>query len=193
VVPHDSPDYFNAGYRLIWDGDFPLPLKRPPLYPVFLAGAVGLVGSNLQVIALLQHLLGMVVVVLVYWLGRLAIGRGTGLLAAALTAINGSLLLMEHSLMSEVLFTALLLAALLSLLIGLRGRGTATFLVVGLLLGLAALTRPAAQAILPLAIAAVVLTPLRWQPRLLATSLVRLATARPCCPGCCASRRRMAR
>jgi 4-amino-4-deoxy-L-arabinose transferase-like glycosyltransferase len=172
VISHDSPEYFDAGYRLAQGGEFSLPLKRPPLYPVFLAAAAALVGPSLQSIALLQHALGLVAVVLVYWLGRLAFGRGTGLLAAGLTALNGAMLLMEHTLISEVLFAPLLLGFLLALVLGLRGRGRWHFLLAGLLLGLAALTRPATQAVVPLVIVAVVLAPLSWRPRLLAVGLI---------------------
>ena len=47
-VLNDSADYFTAGYELAHSGDFPLPLKRAPLYPVFLAGVIATAGRRPQ-------------------------------------------------------------------------------------------------------------------------------------------------
>jgi 4-amino-4-deoxy-L-arabinose transferase-like glycosyltransferase len=163
----DTVDFYSAGHNLVHSGEFQLPLKRAPLYPLFLSGIIATVGPTLETMALVQHALGLGSVVLVYLLGALAFGRGTGLLAAAGAALNGPVLLMEHTILSEALFTPLLLAGLLLLLLGLRSGRYVLFLLAGLALGLGALTRPVAQAILPLAVAAIAFQPRAWRSRLM--------------------------
>ena len=174
VLFGDSPDFFQAAYRLAQDLTFPLPLKRAPLYPLFLALPIRTLGPSSEVTVLVQHLLGLGSVVLVYLLGAVAFNRPTGLLAALGTAINGSLLLMEHSINAEALFTPLLLATLVLFLLATRAHRGALYLGAGLLLGLSALTRPAAQAILPLLVAVTLCQAGAWRPRLLAGGFVGL-------------------
>lgn len=65
-----------------------------------------------------------------------------GGIAALGVAINGSLLTMEHLLISEALFTPLLLAGLAAVLAALRWRHPGLWLLAGLLLGLGTLCRP---------------------------------------------------
>ena len=156
VALFDSADFFRAGYDLARSGDFSLPFKRAPLYPAFLAGVIASVGPSLEAAALIQHALGLVTVTLAYCLGALAFGRSIGLLAALGTAINGSLLGMEHFLVAEAIYTPLLLGSVLLLLLGLRSERTWLFVLAGLGLGLGALARPVAQAVLPLMLGAVV-------------------------------------
>jgi 4-amino-4-deoxy-L-arabinose transferase-like glycosyltransferase len=174
LVPKDSPQFYDAGYALVNDGQFELRAKRAPLYPLFLAGVIGTLGWELEWAVLVQHALGLATVALTYWLGTLAFGRPAGLLAALLVALDGALLLLGQSIMSETLYTPLLLASLVALLLGLRGGRRPVLLLAGLLLGLVALTRPAAQLVLPLVLLAVLLALPGWRARLLATGLVCL-------------------
>jgi hypothetical protein len=179
----DTVDYFAAGYQLVYSGEFPLNVKRAPLYSLFLAGLIMVLGPNLEAITAVQHLFGLVSVTLVYFIGALVFGRAVGLLAAFVTAINGALLLMEHTALSEAILTPLLLASLLALLVAFRGRQRLLFVLTGLGLGLAALTRPAVPAFLPVVLGAICLwSPTRqasdprsrWAPRLVAAGLVVL-------------------
>ena len=168
----DSTQFLLTSQTLLETGEFAAPLKRPPLYSIFLAGVTATLGRQLESIAVVQHLLGLGSIVLAYVVGTLVFGRPAGLLAAAFMAIKGPLLLMEQSLYAEALLTPLLLACLAALLLALRGGRLALFLLCGLVLGLAALTRPAAQAILPLILAAAFGQRRPWRPRLLAAGLV---------------------
>lgn len=178
----DSEDFYLAGYRLLQSGELDLPFKRAPLYPLFLAGMTALAGPYLEAAALVQHLLGLGTVALTYFLGALAFGRATGLLAALGVAINGSLLLMEHSINAEAVFTPLLLAALLLSFLALRSGRMWLYLLTGLALGFGALSRPAAQMVLPLIAVAALPQQAphspsdwlegRWRPRLAAVSLL---------------------
>lgn len=175
--------YFLAAYELADSGDFPLHPKRAPLYPMFLAGVIAALGPSPEAAVMVQHALGLGTVALVYFIGALAFGRGAGLIAALVSGINGSLLLMEHTVLSEALLTPILLASLLALLLALRSGRPALFVLAGLGLGLAALTRPPAAAFLPLVLVVTILQrrsqpPVsvlrRWHPRLAAAGLVCL-------------------
>src|SRR5712664_3582009 len=48
LVANDSADYFSAGYNLLTNGELQLSLKRTPLYSLFLAGLIDLVGPSLD-------------------------------------------------------------------------------------------------------------------------------------------------
>lgn len=157
LVPRDSPSFFDAGYSLVQSGSFDLPAKRSPLYPLFLAGVIRVFGWELEKAALAQHALGLGTIGLTYLLGTLAFGRPAGLLAALLVAVDGALLLLEQSILSETLYAPLLTACLIVVLLALRQGRWPGLLLAGLLLGLATLTRPVTQAILPLVLLAVLL------------------------------------
>jgi hypothetical protein len=172
LVTRDSEDYFVTGY-LMAEGEFDdIPYKRPPLYPLFLAGIITLFGPSLGAIALVQHALGLATAAMIYLLGRLAFGRAIGLAAGLLTALNGALLVAEHLVLSEALMTPLLTAAVLLLFLAVRSGRAPLFLVGGLTLGLCALVRPAAPAIVPLAIGAVLVQPRPRYRRVLGSLLV---------------------
>jgi 4-amino-4-deoxy-L-arabinose transferase-like glycosyltransferase len=187
-VTNDSLSYLLPGFDLVHGGGFWPILKRPPLYPLFVGGVLGALGDDLRALMLVQHLLGVGAVLLTYGVGRLLFGPGAGLLAALLTALSGPVIVTEHYVMSEGLFTVLLSAGLLAYLVGVRAAGrdvgasTAAIrsslgwlALAGVLIGLAALTRPIAQMVLALLLLALPLLVPRWRPALLgAIALVAL-------------------
>lgn len=134
---------------------------RAPLYPLWLAASLSLVGGDLRWAALPNIALSTVTVYLFYLLGR-EVGASsddhdcrkaerTGLLAAGVAALLLTLSTFASLWMSETLFTALFVAALLALLrcadrprLWLAG-------VAGVLLGLAILTRSLPLTLLPFA------------------------------------------
>lgn len=179
LVANDSADYFGAGYRFLATGELVLSLKRTPLYSLFLAGAIQVVGPSLDRILTLQHLLGLLTIVLTYALARLAFGQLAAALAALGVAVNGSLLMMEHLLISEALATPLLVGALAAVLVATRSRRPAAWLLAGLLLGLVTLSRPLGFGIL---LAALATLPLAGLPRaqLLRAGALLLAGAAIC-------------
>jgi 4-amino-4-deoxy-L-arabinose transferase-like glycosyltransferase len=178
-VTNDSLSYLLPGFDLIHGDGFSPILKRPPLYSLFVGGVLGAFGEELRVVMLVQHLLGVVTVAATFGLGRLLFGTAAGTIAALLTALSGPIVVTEHYLMSEALFTLLLCAGLLAYFAGLRRRSGPLMLTLigaaGALLGLAALTRPIAQLVVALlAVAALALLP-RWRPAvtgMLATLMV---------------------
>jgi 4-amino-4-deoxy-L-arabinose transferase-like glycosyltransferase len=150
-IVNDSHSYLLPGFDLTTGLGFAPIYKRPPAYPAFVGLALWYFGQqSLFGLLLLQHLLGVVTVGLTYWLGRLLFGRAAGWLAGLLTALSGPLIVTEHYIMSETLFGALLVGMLLVMTLALRRRSLGLLALGGLLLGLAALTRPVAQMLLPL-------------------------------------------
>ena len=157
----DSVAYFQVGWELANGLGFDLPLRRTPLYPLFIAGVVALFGEDLRGLALAQHLLGVVTVVATYFLGRAMFGRAAGALAALAVALSAPLLIYEHYILAEPLFIPLLTIGLLLVVLALRGgrspRATlGLYLAGGVVLALAALSRPIGQALLPIGPLAIV-------------------------------------
>src|SRR3954471_2101542 len=76
-VTPDSDDYLWPGFALASGLGFEPELRRTPLYPLFIAGALKL-GGNLWSLAVAQHALGVVTAALAYGLGRAAFGGWTG-------------------------------------------------------------------------------------------------------------------
>ena len=178
-VTNDSLSYLLPGFDLTHGHGFSPILKRPPLYPLFVGSVLGLLGEELRLLTLVQHLLGVGTVAATYGIGRTLYGQAGGLVGALLTAVSGPILVTEHYLMSEVLFTLLLVTALLAYISAVRARRRAAVFwmlgLAGVLLGLAALTRPIAQLVLlVLGVGLLGLLP-RWRPALLgAITLVAL-------------------
>ena len=144
----DSFEYFEPAFGLLNGTGFELALRRPPVYSLFAAGAMALFGENLAALAFTQHLLGVATVGLAYVLGRIVFGRPAGLAAGLLVALNSVLIMYEHYVLSEPLFTLVLLTACLLLVVALRRDTPRAYVVAGLALGLAVLTRPVAQSLL---------------------------------------------
>jgi 4-amino-4-deoxy-L-arabinose transferase-like glycosyltransferase len=170
----DSQSHYLPGYDLALGLGFDPELRRTPGYPVFVAGVVTFLGEDLRALAFAQHLLGTATALLTYWLGRVTVGRAAGAVAGLLVALNGALILSEHSVMTEALFGSLLVAALAALAVAIRGGRWPWFLLGGCLLGVAALTRPVAQILLPLVPLVVLILERRWRPALRASILVGL-------------------
>src|SRR5699024_920408 len=103
--------------------------------------------EELRSLVFAQHLLGVGIALLTYLLGRLTFGRAAGFLGGLLVALNGALILSGQSIMTETLFTALLLVTLVALLLAGRTGSWPLAILAGLGLGLTALTRPVAQAL----------------------------------------------
>ena len=115
--------------------------EHPPLWEIVLAAANLAGGNGFLSHRLLGAVIGTVTVVLIGLLGRRLAGPTVGLVAAGLAAIYPMLWAADVSLMSEGLYGALLVAALLA-------ATSKRPVVLGVLLGLAALTRGEALALL---------------------------------------------
>jgi 4-amino-4-deoxy-L-arabinose transferase-like glycosyltransferase len=160
----DSENYFWPGYQLAREIGFDLELRRTPGYPLFIASVVRNVGEDLAALALVQHLLGVVVCLIVAALAMRYWGRWTGLLAGLLVALSGPLLIAEQYVMAETLFIPLATVAVGWLALTLERPRWWSLLLGGVLIGMAALTRPVG---LVLAVAALLALPVVvwWQHR----------------------------
>lgn len=145
----DSVSYFLPAWDLLNGYGFDLSVRRTPVYPAFLIGAMALFGEDLQAMAFAQHVLGVGMAVLVYILGRQTVGRAAGLIAALITALNGALLISEHYLMPETVLIFLLLLTFVVFLSAMRSERRPAFFGAGVLLGLSLLCKPVAQVLIP--------------------------------------------
>lgn len=130
---------------------------RPPLYVFLLVSVYGLVGHIPQLIVLLQALLGVATTYLIYDLGRLGISSKVGRWAACTFAVAPAPVLYSGFILSETLFTFLMVWSVRSFVAYLTAAGShpsgePTELgglprmgASGLLLGLATLTRAISQ------------------------------------------------
>lgn len=149
-VGGDSQTYLVPAYQLVRQGSWDLGARRPPGYPLFLAGVIALLGEDTRAIAMAQHGLGLATVGFAYGLARAVAGRPAGLLAGLGAAFSGPLLVYEHYVMAETLFTTLLAAAAFALVAARRSGRHAVALAGGALLALGWLVRPAALLVVPL-------------------------------------------
>jgi 4-amino-4-deoxy-L-arabinose transferase-like glycosyltransferase len=115
---------------------------RPPLYPALLAGIWWLAGSNsLQAVRLVQIFVALATAGLVYILGKRLYSDRVGRLAAAITWVYPSLIFFNYLVLTEALFTLLLIAFILATVLTVQTGRVWPAVLCGVSLGLAALTR----------------------------------------------------
>jgi 4-amino-4-deoxy-L-arabinose transferase-like glycosyltransferase len=170
-VTKDTLEYVEPALNLIAGGPLELAQRRTPVYPLFIAGSVSLLGPELLAITFAQHLLGVGTAALAYTIGRLTFGRMAGLIGGLLAGLSGPLLIYEHYLITEPVFAFLLVAAICLFVAGLRTERRALILLGGVTLGLAALTRPVGQAVLVVLPFAFFAHYRAWRPTLQACAL----------------------
>ena len=111
------------------------------LYPLFLAGIYAVAGHSVPLVRVAQAALGGVAVALTFWLGWRLAGRGVGLLAAAVSTAYPFFIYYSGQLLTETLFMVLILAVFAAGLMAEESGRAGWFLVLGLVIGLAALCR----------------------------------------------------
>jgi 4-amino-4-deoxy-L-arabinose transferase-like glycosyltransferase len=115
---------------------------RPPLYPLFIAGIWSLVGhESLQAVRGAQVVLSLLITVGVYVLALRLFDRRTALIASAIICFYPSFLFSGVLLLTEVLFTLLLVLFVLQYHYLMLRPSAAIAVSTGATLGLAALTR----------------------------------------------------
>ena len=152
VPAQDTPDYDEIALNLVsgqgfvshdnWFGH-PMRSWRAPLYPALLASVYGLWGYHHWIVQVLQAFVGACTAVGVLILAR-RLHPPSGLVVGLIVALYPSLIKMSAQIMTETLFAALLVAALV---VATGSRFTATGS--GLLVGLATLTRPVGLLLAP--------------------------------------------
>lgn len=144
----DEQDYNTLATNLVEHGEFTFTpggtatSLRPPLYPAVVAAVYGVAGvGNLAAVRLIQVILSLLTVLVAYGLGRAVASPRTALWLAGLVCFYPSLLVYNNLLLSEVLFTLLLTASCLLIVLSLQRRSVGLAAAAGVTLGLAALTR----------------------------------------------------
>ena len=145
-VTEDSPDYLRAAYDLFHNLDFSsigLRDVRAPGYPLLLAATYPLTGMQSDRIVLLQSLIGLISLLLAMQLGRQLKSLPAAVALALFLAFHPFLLLMEHAVMTEVLFLPFLLSFGILSVLCLSGQvNWLTGLLLGLNLAVCILIRP---------------------------------------------------
>jgi 4-amino-4-deoxy-L-arabinose transferase-like glycosyltransferase len=165
----DSSQYFVPARELLLGQGLNIPLKRPPVYPLFLAAATAWVGEDLLYVAFFQHILGLGTAVMVYGVGRFTIGRAAGVFGGLMAALSGNLLIYEHYILTESVFTFFLAAGVFFFVAGMKRDSLRLYMLSGLGVGLATLTRPHAQLILLIGPFVVAFATRHWKAVLRAT------------------------
>jgi 4-amino-4-deoxy-L-arabinose transferase-like glycosyltransferase len=130
-----------AGHGFGW-GPGALTSIRPPLYPGLLAAVWGLFGAgNLQAVRVLQIAMALALSAVVYALGARVYNRPVGRVAAGIVWLYPSFIFFNFLILTETLFTLLLLGFVLSCVALVQTPRARTALVCGIVLGLSALTR----------------------------------------------------
>jgi 4-amino-4-deoxy-L-arabinose transferase-like glycosyltransferase len=170
----DGEGFPRSGY-LLYGGPSAI---RGPGYPLFLAGVYVVSGNSMDAGRVAGALLGALAVWLLYLIVRRLWGLPTALVVAAMAAVFPPLVLLSRDLLSESLFIVLELAAVLAVLNFRRAGGALRWaLVAGALVGLAALTRNTAFAlVIAIPLGLCLGNPLR-RPGLLVAPAVGLAAA----------------
>lgn len=151
----DARDYLETARAVCGGGPYPergsLPFFRAPGLPLFLAAAsLCNLGSPLPAKLAVLTIDSLSIVLVGLLADRFWKSRRATLIAAGLAAVHPLLVLQATDLRSEPIFAFMLLLALLFLLFTRDTGRPTTAVATGLALGLAALTRPVALALLPL-------------------------------------------
>src|SRR3954447_10561081 len=132
----DAASYIDVSHGEVFGNEL-----RPAGYSLFLRALRG-VAPSLLLVVLVQHLLGLASAVLLYLsVARAGAPRLFGVLPAAVVALGGDGIFLEHSPISESLFIFLVALALYAGVRALDGRGLAWPFALGLALALAASVR----------------------------------------------------
>jgi 4-amino-4-deoxy-L-arabinose transferase-like glycosyltransferase len=145
----DGHGYVNPA-ELFFKGHSVATAMHPPLYTFVIAAVtkLGITGDEAQ--RSLGCLFGAATIALVGLVGRRVAGDAAGLIAAALAAVYPLLIAADGALMSETLYGPLIALALLAAYRLRDEPGARRAAVLGVVIGLAALTRPEALLLLPL-------------------------------------------
>lgn len=144
----DSYGYEDLALNLLQRGRFDVPdepmigLIRTPGYPVFIALVYMIAGRIPGAVVLVQLILDALTTGLIWQIGRNAFSKPIGLLGAFIYALSPNATVGALYLLSETLFTFLLISALYILYRYWFGRSRRTLLLLGTLLGLLPLVRP---------------------------------------------------
>lgn len=137
----DAQAYHEIAVTLLQTGTYTY-LSRPPLLPTVIAGLYALFGINPFIVRVFLSIVGALTCWIIFLIGREAFGTRVGWYAAWASAVYTMLFRWTGYLLTETLFTLWLCLAILFLLKSGRTPRMTSWLVGGVCLGLATLTRP---------------------------------------------------
>lgn len=156
---------------------------RAPLYPYFLALVYKLFGHSYLIIRIVQHVLGAVVVVLVYLCCRRMFGRPAALFASLLVCFYAVVIYFEGELLIESFLTFLCTVWLLSFLRARERETSPSWFLSGIVYGFVCITRPTfLAAIIPLLACTTVAGRKEWRRTLLLAATFLLGMSLPIIP-----------
>ena len=117
-------------------------VRRTPVYPSMLATVFLLPGAGIRAAAIVGMAVSVLTVLAVFHLARALVGESAGWWTAAFLAVDLTSAAYAGQILTEPLFTLLLVMSFLPFLDGDRGSSTAAAVSAGSLSGLAALCRP---------------------------------------------------
>lgn len=143
-VIHDASQYDTLGISIIQGKGFSFldgipTARREPLYPLFLAIIYSIFGHSYLAARIFQAILGALMCVFIYFIGKKIFGKNCGLLASIFCALYPHFIVTTGFLLTETLFIFLLSISMLFLINGLEKRKF--LLLSGIFLGLSTLTR----------------------------------------------------
>lgn len=149
--PQSAPDtdrYDNTALNLISGKGFSsngltLTADSAPLYPLFLAGIYKIWGHNLVVVRIIQAVIDTITCLLIYLLAiRVFARRKLARLALLISVFYPSLVASTTFILTETLYTSLLTASVLCMVLSLSKESWFGYIFAGILLGIATLCRP---------------------------------------------------
>jgi predicted membrane-bound mannosyltransferase len=145
----DESGYEGLASALVQGVFFQSPV-RVPVYPMFIAGVYSALGErSMAKLLYVQAFVGMATIPLTYILARRFTGNIPALVASGIVAVDDLLIDQARYMYAEIMYTPLLLVALLALLWALQAPRPWRFAVAGASLALITLCRPT-SALLPL-------------------------------------------
>lgn len=156
----DGVEFHQIAANLVERHEYALEPGRPtsfraPGFPFALAAVYTVFGvSNFLAARIFLSLTGALLIIAVFFLAREAADDLTALVAAALVTVYPNLLYYNIHFATEPLYTLLICASVWALLRAIKRHSLKLYSMSGLLLGLGALTRPAALLLLPLFVVA---------------------------------------
>lgn len=152
IMGGDSTDYYRLAQNLINHRQFSLSENAPffleslrvPAYPAFIA-VILLLFKSLYAVSIIQDILAALAVVLFYRLSKLFFSERISIAAVILFMLEPSGLFLSNIILTETFFLFLFILFLYVFLKQKENPAIFYFLVSGIILGIATLTRPIAQ------------------------------------------------
>lgn len=151
AVANDSDRYVPiassilSGHAYAWNTDRPGELLNTAGYPLFLAGTFAVLGRSAGDIAVAQLTLSAMLALALYFAVHPLVGTAPALAAALLLAVDPLTILWSMTILTEVLFAAVLGISGLLLVRWAHSGRTRTLLLAGFFAGLACLVKPYAE------------------------------------------------